>query len=113
MAVFAEMNRRRTRVDVEVRTAGSATYVQCNEQRVSFHLKTELGQKALGSFDRNQMRSLLERQVAEGSFFSTVGHLRWDLRQSFDLAVSDGYVGRNPATVLFFRARLGGQNLEV
>jgi len=34
------------------------------------------------------------------SYSHTVAHLRWDLKQVFDLALSDGYVTRNPATKL-------------
>ncbi|MGC1298674.1 MAG: tyrosine-type recombinase/integrase [Alloacidobacterium sp.] len=33
--------------------------------------------------------------------FSTVDHLRWDLRQVFEMAVAEGFVERNPAALLF------------
>ncbi len=60
-------------------------------------------------------RRLVEkRQQSEGSFgigildakgtgisFSVVDHLRWDLKQIFDMAVAEGQVGRNPALLLF------------
>src|SRR5262249_41182787 len=33
--------------------------------------------------------------------FSVVDHLRWDLKQIFDMAVAEGHVERNPALLLF------------
>jgi len=36
-----------------------------------------------------------------GLSFSTVDHLRWDLKQIFDMAVAEGLVVRNPALLLF------------
>jgi integrase len=33
--------------------------------------------------------------------FSTVDHLRWDLKQVFDMAVAEGHIVRNPASLLF------------
>src|SRR5262249_39690133 len=33
--------------------------------------------------------------------FSTVDHLRWDLHQVFEMAVSEGHIDRNPASLLF------------
>jgi integrase len=33
--------------------------------------------------------------------FNTVAHLRWDLKQMFDLALSEGLVTKNPALMLF------------
>jgi len=33
--------------------------------------------------------------------FSVVDHLRWDLHQIFKMAMSEGVIARNPATLLF------------
>ena len=33
--------------------------------------------------------------------FSVVDHLRWDMKQIFDMAVAEGQVERNPALLLF------------
>ena len=33
--------------------------------------------------------------------FSTVDHLRWDLKQLFEMAVAEGVLPRNPAVILF------------
>jgi integrase len=43
---------------------------------------------------------LLDRKGQTLSF-SVVDHLRWDLKQIFDMAVSEGYLKRNPAQLLF------------
>jgi hypothetical protein len=37
----------------------------------------------------------------ESLSFSTVDHLRWDLKQVFDMAISKGHFERNPAQLLF------------
>lgn len=39
--------------------------------------------------------------IAGGLSYSVVAHLRWDLRQVFRMAVSEGYLLRNPAELLF------------
>jgi integrase len=44
---------------------------------------------------------ILERKAAEGLSYSVVNHLRWDLKQIFDLAVAEEFAQRNPATKLF------------
>ena len=33
--------------------------------------------------------------------YSVVAHLRWDFKQIFRMAVSEGYLDRNPAELLF------------
>jgi integrase len=74
---------------------------QSNEQRVNYHLVPEFGERALGSFSRDELQSLLERKSAKGLSYSVVSHLRWDLKQIFDLAVAEDFALRNPATLLF------------
>ncbi len=61
----------------------------------------EFGERALGSFSRDELQSLLERKSAKGLSYSVVSHLRWDLKQIFDLAVAEDFALRNPATLLF------------
>jgi hypothetical protein len=39
--------------------------------------------------------------VQSGLSFSVVDHLRWDMKQVFDMAVDEGHVERNPALLLF------------
>jgi integrase len=72
-----------------------------NEDRVSHHLIPELDARPLGSFCRDELQGLLDRKGAAGLSFSTVDHLRWDLNQVFEMAVSEGVLLRNPAQLLF------------
>jgi integrase len=71
-----------------------------NEDRLAYHLTSEFDARLLGSFDRDELQVLLDRR-AERLSFSVVDHLRWDLRQIFDMAVVEGYLHRSPATLLF------------
>ena len=71
-----------------------------NEDRLAHHLTTEFGARSLGSFTRNDLQTLLDRKGQTLSF-SVVDHLRWDLKQIFDMAVAEGYLQRNPAALLF------------
>ncbi len=72
-----------------------------NEDRVDYHLVSELAGRSLGSFNRDELQSLLDSKGAAGLSFSTVAHLRWDLRQIFGMAVAEGFIPRNPAQLLF------------
>jgi integrase len=44
---------------------------------------------------------MLDEKAEQGLSYSVVAHLRWDLRQIFRMAVSEGYIRRNPAELLF------------
>ena len=46
------------------------------------------------------LQTVLDRKGQTLSF-SVVDHLRWDLKQIFDMAVAEGYLQRNPAALLF------------
>jgi integrase len=46
------------------------------------------------------LQTLLDRK-GESLSFSVVDHLRWDLKQIFDMAVAEGYLQKNPAALLF------------
>jgi integrase len=72
-----------------------------NEDRFKNHLISELGDRVVSSITRDEMQNLLDRKAAVGLSFSLVGHLRWDLKQIFELAVAEGFVQRNPASLLF------------
>lgn len=72
-----------------------------NEDRMEHHLTSRFGNYTLGSFGRNQLQDLLDEKAAAGSSFSVVDHLRWDLKQIFDMAVAEGFLLRNPAQLLF------------
>jgi integrase len=55
----------------------------------------------LSSFRRDGLQDLLDEKTRSGLSFSTVDHLRWDLKQIFDMALAEGLVTRNPALLLF------------
>ena len=53
-------------------------------------------------FRRDDMQKFLDvKAKKEKLSYSIVAHLRWDLKQIFDLALSEGIVERNPALLLF------------
>jgi integrase len=72
-----------------------------NEDRMEHHLLSEFGSSTLGAFNREQLQTFLDGKAASGLSFSTVDHLRWDLKQVFDMAVAEGFLHRNPAQLLF------------
>jgi len=72
-----------------------------NQERISFHLISEFGKRSISSFSRDELQDYLDLKAKKGLSYSVVSHFRWDLRQIFDLAVSEGYVNRNPASLLF------------
>ncbi|HEX3940893.1 MAG TPA: tyrosine-type recombinase/integrase [Acidobacteriaceae bacterium] len=71
-----------------------------NVNRMTFHLVTEFGARELKSFRRDELQDLLD-QKAKSLSFSVVDHLRWDMKQIFDMAEAEGQVDRNPARLLF------------
>lgn len=70
-----------------------------NEARLRAHILDAFAQRTLGSFSREELQSFLDSKAARS--YSTVAHLRWDLRQIFRMAVAEGYISRNPAELLF------------
>jgi integrase len=72
-----------------------------NMNRVSVHLVAIFRERELTSFRRDELQDLLDAKVADGLSFSVVDHLRWDVKQIFDMAVAEGYVQRNPALLMF------------
>ena len=73
-----------------------------NVNRVSVHLVREIwGRWSLSGFRRDELQDLLDEKAQAGLSFSVVDHLRWDLKQIFDMAVAEGHVERNPALLLF------------
>jgi hypothetical protein len=71
-----------------------------NEDRLGHHLTSEFGARLLGSFGRDELQAFLDRKGQVLSF-SVVDHLRWDLKQIFDMAVAEGCLRRSPAVLLF------------
>jgi integrase len=72
-----------------------------NESRLSFHLLPAYSERSFGSFTRDELQSLLDKKAEAGLSFSTVAHLRWDLRQIFAMAVQEGCISKNPVELLF------------
>jgi integrase len=72
-----------------------------NEDRIKHHLDPEFDGRKMKTFDREELQAFLDRKGATGLSFSIVDHLRWDLRQIFRMAVSEGVLVRNPAELLF------------
>lgn len=72
-----------------------------NEGRLGAYLLPVFADRSLGSFSRNELQTFLDEKAARGLSFSTVAHLRWDLRQIFRMAVLEGFILKNPAELLF------------
>jgi integrase len=72
-----------------------------NEARLRIYLMSVFTQRTLGSFNRDELQKFLDGKAVAGLSFSTVAHVRWDLRQIFRMAVQEGYLLRNPAELLF------------
>ena len=71
------------------------------EGRIVFHIRNPYADRKLGSFSRDELQTLLEKKAGDGLSTSVVGHLRWDLKQIFDMAVAEGHLLRNPAELVF------------
>ena len=71
------------------------------EDRLKHHLVSVFGALTLGSFHREQLQDFLDEKAKSGLSFSVVDHLRWDLKQVFDMAVAEGFLLRNPAQLIF------------
>jgi len=72
-----------------------------NINRIGVHLVEPFRGIELGAFRRDQLQDLLDAKANAGLSFSVVDHLRWDLKQIFDMAVADGRIRLNPALLLF------------
>jgi hypothetical protein len=60
-----------------------------NVNRVSVHLVRAFRDRVLSSFRRDELQDLLDGKAKDHSF-SVVDHLRWDLKQIFDMANRGG-----------------------
>jgi len=73
-----------------------------NVNRVSVHLVAPFSDRELPGIRRDELQDLLDLKAKkDGLSFSVVDHLRWDMKQIFDMAVAEGQVERNPALLLF------------
>jgi integrase len=71
------------------------------EARMQQHITWEFAKLPLCVFTREELQDFLERKAASGLSASIIKHLRWDLRQIFEMAVTEGHLPRNPARLLF------------
>jgi integrase len=71
-----------------------------NMNRVQVHLVSELGTQVLSEIKRDDLQKILDQKGATFSF-SVVDHLRWDVKQIFDMAMAEGLVERNPAALIW------------
>lgn len=76
------------------------TTTMTNEDRLAHHLMSDFDGRSVGSFGRDELQAFLDRKGQTLSF-NVVNHLRWDLKQIFDMAVAEGYLHRSPAMLLF------------
>jgi len=72
-----------------------------NINRVDTHVISVFSTRLVASFKRDELQDFLDAKSKSGLSFSVLSHLRWDLKQIFDLAVAEGLLNRNPATLLF------------
>ena len=70
-----------------------------NKDRIKHHIVSEFGSRELRTLTRDELQKFLEARASLS--FSTTDHLRWDLKQMFDLAQADGIVAKHPALILF------------
>src|SRR5712692_259461 len=78
-----------------------ASTAACNEDRIAHHLTSAYEERILRTFNRDELQMFLDGKAAADLSYSVVAHLRWDLRQIFRMAVSEGHLHRNPAELLF------------
>lgn len=72
-----------------------------NKQRMRTHLLGAFNDRPLDSLLRDELQDFMDAKGNAGLSFSVVDHLRWDLKQIFDMAIAEGKVLRNPALLLF------------
>ena len=71
-----------------------------NINRVNTHVVVAFGSRKVREFRRDELQSFLDAKAA-GLSFSMADHLRWDLKQIFDMAVAEDLIRKNPAELLF------------
>ena len=76
-----------------------ASTAENNKQRIRTHLVAAYRNCTLSNFRRDELQDFLDSKG--GMSFSVVDHLRWDLKQIFDMAIAEGHIRLNPALLLF------------
>jgi integrase len=70
-----------------------------NQERIQREIGGKFGKCLLAGLTRDDLQEFLDSKSSKS--FSTVGHIRWDLKQMLDLAMSEGLITKNPALMLF------------
>jgi integrase len=76
-----------------------ASTAMTNQDRINHHIVGTIGDRLVRTITRDELQALLDANATLS--FSTVAHLRWDLKQVFDFALAEGIVQKNPAVLLF------------
>jgi site-specific recombinase XerD len=70
------------------------------ESRIRHHLLPAFGEQKLSALGLKMLQAFLSSKATTFSK-SIVAHLRWDLRAIFKLAVTEGYIERDPTGSLY------------
>jgi hypothetical protein len=68
--------------------------------RVLVHLVREMEGREMKTLKRDDLQALLDSKAENGLSYAMVDHLRWDIRQIFEMAADEGLIVRNPANLL-------------
>ena len=83
------------------------------EDRINRHLVPRFKGIPLGEIKPTQLQQVLDEKANQGFSRNTVNHLRWDMKQIFEYAVSSGILLRNPAAELFTPRECANQEVRV
>jgi len=72
---------------------------ETTEDRIDYHIKRAYAERELATFTRNELQTLLDEKATTLSF-STVDHLRRDLKMLFRFAYAEGIIHKDPASLL-------------
>lgn len=70
------------------------------EQIIETHILRGIGSRTLATITRRELQDLLDGLATAGKSSSIVGHVRWQLKAIFDMAMADGLVQVHPAAAL-------------
>ncbi len=60
-----------------------------NVNRVTVHLAGTFEARELAGLKRDELQDLLDAKAQSGLSYPVVDHLRWDMKQIFDMAVAE------------------------
>ena len=83
------------------------------EDRINRHLVPRFKGIQLGEIKLTQLQQVLDEKSNQGFSRNTVNHLRWDMKQIFEYAVSSGILLRNRAAELFTPRECANQEVRV